>query len=110
VKFLVDNQLPVALAEFLRERGHEARHVLDLGMEQADDRAICEWASTNEHAVISKDEDFFYLASEPDARFSLVWVRLMNCRNPVLLKAFGDALANIVTTLENGQRVVELRP
>jgi len=109
VKFLVDNQLPLALAQFLRQRGHEAAHVLDLGMEQSDDRQICDWASTNAHVIISKDEDFFLLGSKPDARFSLVWVRLLNCRNHVLLKAWEDALPDIISTLQTGQRIVELR-
>jgi predicted nuclease of predicted toxin-antitoxin system len=40
VKFLVDNQLPVALTRWLRERGHDAVHVLELGLGQADDRQL----------------------------------------------------------------------
>jgi predicted nuclease of predicted toxin-antitoxin system len=38
VKFLVDANLPPALAQWLASEGHEARHVADLGMQAAADR------------------------------------------------------------------------
>jgi predicted nuclease of predicted toxin-antitoxin system len=40
VRFLVDNQLPRALATHLAQLGHEATHVLDPGLDEADDRLI----------------------------------------------------------------------
>lgn len=38
--FLIDNQLPQALARLFVSHGHKAEHVLDLGMDEANDRAI----------------------------------------------------------------------
>ncbi len=32
MKFLVDNQLPTALAQYLRERGFDCQHVLEAGL------------------------------------------------------------------------------
>ncbi len=58
MKFLVDNQLPSALARFLASRGVECQHVLDLDLGAATDAAIWEYASQNDCVVISKDEDF----------------------------------------------------
>ncbi|EQD33994.1 hypothetical protein B2A_12866, partial [mine drainage metagenome] len=42
MRFLVDAQLPPALARLLEDRGHQAEHVLDCGLERASDAAI--WA------------------------------------------------------------------
>ncbi|MFZ1575492.1 MAG: DUF5615 family PIN-like protein [Chromatiaceae bacterium] len=42
MRFLVDAQLPPALARWLAQRGHEAEHVLDCGLLDASDRLI--WA------------------------------------------------------------------
>ncbi|HYY29052.1 MAG TPA: DUF5615 family PIN-like protein [Chthoniobacterales bacterium] len=42
MKFLVDNQLPRALATLLENLGHHAVHVLDVELSQVDDLAI--WA------------------------------------------------------------------
>jgi predicted nuclease of predicted toxin-antitoxin system len=40
VKFLVDAQLPPALARWLREAGHEAEHVEFVGLREESDSAI----------------------------------------------------------------------
>jgi predicted nuclease of predicted toxin-antitoxin system len=40
VRFLVDAQLPPALARWLREAGHEAQHVDELGWRDASDELI----------------------------------------------------------------------
>jgi predicted nuclease of predicted toxin-antitoxin system len=53
VKFLVDNQLPVALARFLDAAGWEAKHVIDLKLEVADDRKIWSFAKANDYVLIS---------------------------------------------------------
>jgi predicted nuclease of predicted toxin-antitoxin system len=53
VKFLVDNQLPVALARWLGGRGHDAVHVLWSG--QTDDRTLWDAAIAEGRIVVSKD-------------------------------------------------------
>ena len=58
MKFLVDNQLPVALARFLGTRGVDCTHVLDVGLAQATDAVICHYAAEHATALITKDEDF----------------------------------------------------
>jgi predicted nuclease of predicted toxin-antitoxin system len=54
VKFLVDNQLPRALAILLENLGHHAADVLDIELSQVGDLAI--WAYG--YTIISKDADF----------------------------------------------------
>ena len=109
MKFLVDNQLPAALARFLNSRGHDAQHVLDLQMDEANNPDIWSHAVSQGRALVSKDEDFLHLASRPGASGAFVWVRLGNCRKQVLLAAFERALPAIVTAQEEGQRVIEVR-
>ena len=65
MNFLVDNQLPPALARFLTEQGHSGRHVLDFSFDEADDDAVWSYALQHEMAVGSKDDDFLYLAQRP---------------------------------------------
>ena len=85
--FLVDNQLPTALARFLASRGITCQHVLDIDLGGASDAAIWEYANRNDCVVISKDEDFLYMANVPSAKVKLMWVRIGNCRTKVLLAA-----------------------
>ena len=57
--FLVDNQLPTALARFLASRGITCQHVLDIDLGGASDAAIWEYANRNDCVVISKWRNSF---------------------------------------------------
>jgi len=59
MKFLVDNQLPVALSRFLQSQSVAALHVLDVQLDEASDREIWQYAKLNDLTIISNDEDFF---------------------------------------------------
>ena len=109
MKFLIDNQLPKALAEHLSKRGHDCQHVLDAGLAQAPDMAVCRYAEAQERILITKDEDFLYLASRPKSAMRLVWVRLGNCRKTALLAAFDRFWPTIESCFAAGDKVVEIR-
>ena len=72
MKFLVDHQLPPALARFFESEGHSAQHVRELGLKQADDLVIWRHAMTNDMVVVSKDEDFYFIATPPGAAGKLI--------------------------------------
>jgi predicted nuclease of predicted toxin-antitoxin system len=109
MKFLVDNLLPTALARFLSAEGLEALHVRDLAMDEASDRAIWAYAKQEGFIVITKDEDFLYLANMDSGNPALAWVRLGNCRREALLDPFRCVLPELVKTLQAGTKVVEIR-
>ena len=109
MKFLVHHQLPVALARFIALQGHQAEHVRDVGLKEADDTVIWQRASARDLVIVSKDEDFTFLAGVPGGTGKLVWVRIGNCRKPALLEAFRVQLPRIVSELEAGSQIVELR-
>src|SRR5204863_464754 len=58
MRFLVDAQLPPALARWLAANGHAAEHVADRQLEAASDAAIWDCALREAAAIITKDEDF----------------------------------------------------
>ncbi|MBY6243489.1 DUF5615 family PIN-like protein [Methylosinus sp. Sm6] len=57
-RFLVDAQLPPALARWLVAVGDEAEHVSDVGLGGARDDAIWRFALACGAVVVTKDEDF----------------------------------------------------
>jgi len=109
VKFLIDNQLPIALAEYLRKRGYDCQHVLDVGLARASDAEVCRYAIDEQRIIVSKDEDFLYFASQPESKLRLLWVRLGNCRASVLLNAFEQYWPTIESCLSAGDRIIEMR-
>ena len=109
MKFLIDNQLPQALARHLSEQSHDCQHVLDVGLAGASDGAICQYAVAQERILISKDEDFVYLSGKPGATVRLIWVRTGNCRTKTLLAAFDRSWPAIESCFAAGDRIVEIR-
>ena len=107
MKFLIDAQLPPALCDWFRERGHEAIHVAEIGMTAALDQEIAIRAEADDAIVVSKDEDFVTLRL-PD-RFALLWLRCGNASNPVLTAWIGVRWPQIEAMLTAGERFVEAR-
>jgi predicted nuclease of predicted toxin-antitoxin system len=93
VKFLVDANLPPALARWLASEGHEAQHVSDFGMEGMSDRAIWARAREIDACIVTKDEDFILLQALDRAGPAIVWIRIGNAVRSVLFAALALAVA-----------------
>ena len=109
MRFLVDNQLPPALARFIdSDLGCEARHIADVGLRDASDAEVWPYASANGFVLVSKDEDFTHMALR-DSGARLVWVRVGNCRRVFLLELFRRLWPKLLERLESGDCLVEIR-
>jgi predicted nuclease of predicted toxin-antitoxin system len=87
-KFLVDNQLPNALAVWLETKGCGAEHVLNLKLGQAKDEEIWRRAAELGCVIISKDEDFTQITLLRPEPVAVVWLRIGN-----LAGCYGAGLA-----------------
>jgi predicted nuclease of predicted toxin-antitoxin system len=110
MRFLVDAQLPPALARWLAARGHEASHLLDLGLLGAADIEIWQEAKRLDAVIVSKDEDFVHLRTLHPEGPSLVWVRVGNTSRRQLLDWLAQLFPEIERALLAGERLVELAP
>ena len=107
MRFLIDAQLPPALCRWLRNRGHEADHVSEIGLGGASDAAIAGRAEADGAVLVSKDEDFVVLRL-PD-RFTLLWLRCGNATNRALAEWLEPRWARIEAFLDTGEQFVEVR-
>ncbi len=73
MRFIVDAQLPPALARWLVEAGHNARHVEEVGLREAEDIPIWRYALDNNAVVITKDEDFADRARRSPQSPAIIW-------------------------------------
>ena len=109
MRFLVDNQLPAALAEWLRQQGHEAEHVLDINLAQAKDNPIWQRAQSQGAVIVSKDEDFAEWVRRGRTGPAVVWLRLGNSTRRELLAWIAPRWPTVLTRLQEGVRLVEVR-
>lgn len=109
MRFLVDAQLPPTLARVLREHGHEAEHVIDIGRGDAPDRDVWQYALHHGAVIITKDEDFSNMIARGGETPSVVWVRVGNTRRAALLGWFAPLIGEIVRLIDEGHRLIELR-
>jgi predicted nuclease of predicted toxin-antitoxin system len=108
MRFLVDAQLPPALARWLAANGHSAEHVADRELAAASDTAIWECALRESAAIITKDEDFVLRKTLNSTGPAVVWIRLPNTRRRELLARFEIALPDVISALERGESLVEV--
>ncbi|MEO5665067.1 MAG: DUF5615 family PIN-like protein [Nocardioides sp.] len=91
--FLVDQQLPKVLANYLTEQGHDARHIKDYpGGPTMSDAQIALLCDVESRFVVTKDEDFriSHLLGKPPAK--LLHVTCGNISTRDLLALFDQHL------------------
>lgn len=110
MRFLIDAQLPPALARWIESQGYTASHVYECLTEDASDRSIWEYAEKIGAVIVSKDEDFVTLQTIAPDGPALVWVRVGNTRRGALLEWFGRLFPSLVEALQRGEKLIEIRP
>lgn len=105
MRFLVDAQLPPKLAEWLRQRGHDASHVRDLSLAAEQDSVIVASAAKTGSVIVTKDADFSHLATTvPGCK--VVWIRFGNTTSRDLLRQLEPVFDEVESALAAGQALV----
>ena len=103
MQFLIDNALSPTLAAVLVEAGHDAVHVRDRGLRDADDEAILALAVSEGRTLVSSDTDFgTLLATDRMGLPSVILFRRGCPRRPERQAAL--LLANLSAVEEDLQR------
>jgi predicted nuclease of predicted toxin-antitoxin system len=110
VRFLVDEQLPASVAQWLAGRGHEAQHVGSLGMKSASDQTVWSHALATDAVIVTKDRDFVEWAIARRPAAVVLWLRFGNLKRTILLRRLENAWPKILEGLVSGARVVEAGP
>ena len=109
MRFVIDAQLPPALARSLVGRGHYAEHVIDIGLRDADDSAIWRHAMEKQAILVTKDEDFPHRLHQGGSGPVVLWLRIGNSSRKALLKWFEPLLPQIEILIQQGEQLIEVR-
>ncbi len=108
MRFLVDVNLPEALARWISENGHDCIHTLDLEKENdTQDNEIVKILELDPRIFVSKDPDFFksfLLRGNPK---QLLFITTGNIKNQDLIFLFQRNFPKILTAFEQ-YKMVEL--
>ena len=107
-RFLIDAQLPSALARKLSELGYDSAHVRDLNLEAATDKTIWSTALKLKYTIVTNDDDFIKMRLLKNGP-QIVWVRIGNIGRVQLLEKIEKILPQLVLALSNGESVVEVK-
>lgn len=101
---LIDNALSPALADLLRNAGHEAVHVREIDLHHAGDDEIFERAVAEDFILVSADTDFAtFLPRSSASKPSLILFRGNGSRKPEALAALMQSnLARLADELATG--------
>ncbi len=109
MRFVIDAQLPPALARLLVAHGHIAEHVADIGLRDADDSPIWAYALEHHAIIVTKDEDFPHRLQQSKTSPVILWLRVGNSSRRALLEWFEPLLPQLETLIQNGDRLIEVR-
>ena len=106
MKFIVDAQLPKSLSNFLKWKGFDSIHTIDLpDKNETKDNSILKLSLSENRVVITKDIDFFdsfLIKSQPK---KLVLVKTGNISNKALLDLFSSKMDLIVKMLKRSSLI-----
>ena len=109
VRVLIDAQLPPGLKLLLTAAGHEARHVSDIGLRDATDPVLWDYALREGIAIFTKDEDFALRRVRDREGPTIVWLRVGNCSRDALVRWLTPLLGSIEKLVEAGEGLIEVR-
>jgi predicted nuclease of predicted toxin-antitoxin system len=96
VKLLFDQNLSPKLVGQLADLFPASAHVQDVGLDQADDDVIWDYARQNGLAIVSKDEDYNLLGVVRGHPPKVLWLQLGNSTTTQVEAALRDRAADIL--------------
>ena len=109
MKLLLDENLSRRLVPFLQSDFPGSSHVSLLGLEQASDREIWDYARVQGFVIVTRDADFSEISSLHGQPPQVIWLRLRNTAKAPLLNLLCAQREMIEQVLQmDGMACVEL--
>ncbi|NJO43354.1 MAG: DUF5615 family PIN-like protein [Cyanobacteria bacterium CRU_2_1] len=97
MKLLFDHNLSPSLVNHLQDLYPDSNHLYRLGLDQAPDLEVWEYARREEFLIVTKDADFSDLCLLRGFPPKVVWLRRGNCRTSDI----AEILRNRFNDIEN---------
>ena len=102
MKLLFDQNLSPRLVKQLVDLFPNSNHVFPLGLDQAEDIEVWEYAKLNDFVLVTKDADFGDISILRGFPPKVIWIRRGNCKTSHIEQILRDNF-NIVEQFETDQ-------
>jgi predicted nuclease of predicted toxin-antitoxin system len=107
MRFLADMGIDIRVVQWLRQNGHDAKHLRDEGLHRIPNGEIFVKAISENRVIVTFDLDFGEIvALSLGQKASVILFRLHNTRTSHLIKRLATVLADTAEALEQGAVVV----
>lgn len=107
MRFLADMGVDIRVVRWLRQNGHDAKHLRDEGLHRIPNGEIFVKAISENRVIVTFDLDFGEIvALSQGEKASVILLRLHNTRTSHLIKRLATVLADATEALEQGAVVV----
>ena len=107
MRFLADMGVDIRVVRWLKENGHDAKHLRDEGLHRIPNGEIFVKAISENRVILTFDLDFGEIvALSQGEKASVILLRLHNTRTPHLIERLATVLADAAEALEQGAVVV----
>jgi predicted nuclease of predicted toxin-antitoxin system len=111
VKLLIDENLSRKLVPLIRDLYPGSMHASLLGLLQADDELVWQYAQTEDYCILTADSDFHELAIFRGSPPKVIWLRNCDCPTAVAESLIRSQTIRIIEFLEDPElSVLILRP
>jgi predicted nuclease of predicted toxin-antitoxin system len=97
MKLLFDHNLSPKLVQRLADLWPDSAHVYALGLDEADDREVWDYAQRHDFIIVTKDSDYNELLTLRGFPPKVIWIRRGNCSTNDIEAILRTHAANIKT-------------
>lgn len=101
MKLLFDHNLSPKLVNRLADLFPELTHLYTLGMDQADDREVWNYAQNNGFTIVTRDSDYNELLVLQGFPPKVIWIRRGNCSTSAIETMLRSHLLDIQTLISD---------
>jgi len=95
MKLLFDQNISYRIVRLVSDKYPEAKHINHIGLDDATDNSIWNFAKENDYTIVTFDSDFYNLSVIRGCPPQIVWLRTGNTSTLIVAKVLIDDFALI---------------
>lgn len=95
MKLLFDQNISYRIVSLVSNKYPEAKHINHVGLEDATDNSIWNFAKENNYSIVTFDSDYYDLSIIRGCPPKIIWLRIGNTSTKMVAKVLNDDFALI---------------